>query len=116
MRQFCPPEADPPLAEKLYNVLMACTYVLRSLKTNKFYVGSSHEDSADSRLNSHNSGKTKSTKFGRPWVIIHEETFLTYTEARKREIFLKTGQGRKWIMEGGQDGNAPVLKTGVRKG
>ena len=78
-------------------------------------MGSSHEENANSRLNSHNSGKTKSTKFGRPWVIIHEETFLTYTEARKRELFLKTGQGRKWIKEGGQDGNALVLKTSVRK-
>ena len=92
------------MAEKLYNLKMACTYILRSAKTDKFYIGSSHEDNAYSRLKSHNSGKTRSTKFGRPWVIIHEETFLTYTEARKREIFLKTGQGRKWIKEGWPSG------------
>ena len=90
---------------------MPCVYILHSFKTKKIYIGSSHEDTADTRLRSHNSGKTKSTKFGRPWVIIHQEQFLTYTEARKREIFFKSGQGRKLIKEGGQDGNALVLKT-----
>ena len=94
---------------------MPCVYILQSQKTNKFYIGSSHEDTADIRLKSHNSGKTRSTKFGRPWVIIHQESFSSYTEARKKELFLKSGQGRKWIKEGGQDGNALVLKTSVRK-
>ncbi|HPJ17237.1 MAG TPA: GIY-YIG nuclease family protein [Candidatus Woesebacteria bacterium] len=78
---------------------MACIYVLKSEKTGKLYVGSSHEDNPLTRLESHNHGRTKSTKFGRPWVIIHEEYFSTYTEARKREIFLKTGQGRKILKE-----------------
>jgi len=51
------------------------------------------------------------SKFGRPWVIIHQEQFSTYTEARKKELFFKSGQGRKLIKEGGQDGNALVLST-----
>ena len=92
---------------------MTCTYVLQSQKTNKYYFGSSHQNTAESRLKSHNAGKTKSTKFGRPWVIIQQEIFTTYTEARKRELFLKTGVGRKIFMESGQDGNARVLKTRV---
>ena len=97
----CPPLEEIRLRRKnKYNNIVATTYILKSLKTNKHYIGSSHENSAITRLKSHNSGKTKSTKFGRPWVIIHQESFSTCTEARKRELFLKSGQGRKWIKEG----------------
>jgi len=78
---------------------MACTYVLLSKITNRFYVGSSREDNAENRLKSHNSGKTRSTKSGRPWIVIHEEQYDNYRDARKREIFLKSGVGRKWIKE-----------------
>ena len=75
---------------------MAETYILFSKKSNKFYVGSSR-DSAKQRLEAHNKGKTRSTKFERPWVLLHVERYETYTEARKRELFLKTGVGRQWI-------------------
>ncbi|MAF13464.1 MAG: hypothetical protein CMI53_01040 [Parcubacteria group bacterium] len=76
---------------------MPCTYILYSRSTNKFYTGSSREKAANNRLKSHNAGKTKSTKAGRPWIIIHQEKYQNYTDARKREIFLKSGQGRKYI-------------------
>ena len=94
---------------------MPCTYILYSQSSTKFYVGSSRNESAVIRLKSHNAGKTKSTKSGRPWVVAHEEEFATYKEARQRENFLKMGQGRKWIRE--QFGamaerlNAAVSKT-----
>jgi len=78
---------------------MACTYVLYSKTTDKRYIGSSREDTANVRLSSHNSGKTRSTKYGRPWVILYEEKFKDFTTARKREIFLKSGVGRKWMKE-----------------
>ena len=76
---------------------MAITYVLRSKKNEKFYIGSSRFNDPDKRLKSHNAGKVRSTKSGRPWYIVHIEYFETYTEARKRENFLKSGVGRKWI-------------------
>ena len=78
---------------------MACVYILFSKSTNKFYVGSSREDNSISRLNSHNGRKTKSTKNGRPWIVINEIQCDNYTEARKKENFLKSGVGRKWISE-----------------
>jgi putative endonuclease len=77
---------------------MATTYILYSQKTNKFYTGSSRTG-ATSRLIAHNAGHTKSTKSGRPWMIVFEEQYATYTEARQRENFLKSGAGRKWIGE-----------------
>ena len=78
---------------------MPCVYILYSENSNKFYTGSSRDDIPDNRLKAHNSGKTKSTKSGLPWILIHDEQYPDYTEARKREIFLKSGVGRKWIKE-----------------
>ncbi len=78
---------------------MACIYILYSEGTDKFYVGSSRENSAENRLKSHNLGRSRSTKGGRPWRLIYEEQTSDYTEARRREIFLKSGVGRRWIRE-----------------
>lgn len=78
---------------------MACVYILYSESKNNFYTGSSRKNDSKVRLKSHNSGKVKSTKSGRPWTLIHIEKYFIYKEARKREIFLKSGMGRKWIKE-----------------
>ena len=75
---------------------MAITYIIFSKLKNQFYVGSSRTDSPD-RLKAHNGGKVRSTKSGCPWVEIAKELFDNYTEARKRELFLKSGVGRQWI-------------------
>ena len=83
---------------------MACAYVLYSEKNARFYVGSSKDDGAQPRIKGHNAGKVKSSKAFRPWSLIHEEIFPNYTEARKRENFLKSGQGRQWIKERWQSG------------
>ena len=85
---------------------MSYIYVLRSIKTGKSYVGSSRF-APNKRIVAHNSGRVRSTKSGRPWELVHSEIFQNYTEARKREIFLKSGVGRKElknIMEGCQSG------------
>ncbi|NOY14863.1 MAG: GIY-YIG nuclease family protein [bacterium] len=76
---------------------MPCVYILFSQKLGKFYIGSSRSNTPSSRLKNHNSGKVRSTKYGRPWLLIHQEVLPSYTEARKRELFLKTGKGREWI-------------------
>ena len=76
---------------------MAITYILFSKLKNRFYVGSSRANDLVVRLKAHNSGKVRSTKFGQPWVEIAKEIFDGYTDARKREIFLKSGVGRNWL-------------------
>jgi putative endonuclease len=82
---------------------MSSVYILIN-KDNKIYIGSSRKDDPSERLLAHNSGKTKSTKSGRPWGILFFEKFENYTLARKRELFLKSGQGRKYIKERCQSG------------
>ena len=74
----------------MYNV-----YVLWSAKLRKRYVGTSKD--VESRTKQHNSGASKFTKGGIPWVLIYQEAFDSHTEAIKRELFLKSGAGRAWL-------------------
>ena len=70
-------------------------YVLWSASLRKRYVGSS--SNVERRLKEHNTGGSRFTKAGKPWVLIHVETFVTITEARRREAELKMGTGRAWL-------------------
>ena len=89
-----PPEAGPPSAEKLF---MFTVYILESTQFGKLYTGLT--DDLTNRLKKHNAGGVRSTKAYKPYKIIHTEHFTNKTEARRRELFLKSGQGRKWIKE-----------------
>jgi len=75
---------------------MFTVYVLKSLKNNKRYIGYSSK-TALRRLKEHNCGGSKWTKANRPFIIAYTENYLDKTSAIKRENFLKSGQGRKWL-------------------
>ena len=66
---------------------MFYVYILRSLKSKKYYVGSTQD--VANRLREHNAGETRSIKHGIPWVLIHQESFTTRAEARKQEDKIK---------------------------
>ena len=74
---------------------MYYVYVLKSQHHWRFYVGLTQD--VDRRLAEHNSGKTKSTKGYRPWTLFFIEEFNSRLDARKREIYLKSGSGKEWI-------------------
>ena len=74
---------------------MYFVYVLFSTKLNKRYIGST--SNIDKRLRQHNAGKSRFKKGGIPWELIYKESFLTLSEARKRELFIKSGSGRKYL-------------------
>jgi len=76
---------------------MAISYILFSKRRKIFYIGSSREDSIHVRLTAHNKKSVRSTKSGAPWVVVETQYFDGYTDARKRELFLKSGVGRKEI-------------------
>ncbi len=63
------------------------TYILLSTIKGRYYVG--HTGDLEKRLLQHNSGQTKSTKYGIPWKIIWTEEFSSRAEAMKREIQIK---------------------------
>jgi putative endonuclease len=72
---------------------MFFVYVLRSQTTGRTYVGSC-EDLQD-RLRRHNNRESKATRHGVPWQLVHQESFLTRSEAVQREAYYKTGKGRE---------------------
>lgn len=76
---------------------MFFVYVLWSDKLQKRYVGSTVD--IQKRLREHNAGKTPFTKSGKPWRLVCTEELPDNSSARKRELFLKSGVGRKWLNE-----------------
>ena len=76
---------------------MYFVYVIRSNKYARDYVGLT--ECLERRVREHNSGKTKSTRFYRPWRLLFFEEYETREEARKREKYLKSGYGKKWIKQ-----------------
>jgi putative endonuclease len=65
--------------------------VLKSEKDSKRYIGSTND--LVRRLHQHNSGQVTSTKNRKPFMMIYHEEYITETEARLRERFLKTHKG-----------------------
>ena len=74
---------------------MYFVYALKSLSRNYIYVGLT--DNVERRFGEHQTGKNKTTKPYRPFEIIHIEEYETRPEARKREIFLKSGVGKEFL-------------------
>lgn len=70
---------------------MFTTYILQSLTTGKYYIGSAADK--DKRLIEHNSNKNKSTKNKGPYVVVYSENFQTRSEAYKREMMIKSYKG-----------------------
>ena len=70
-------------------------YVLKSEKDGDLYIG--YSESPMRRLAEHNSGKTRSLFNRRPLVMVYQEEYDNELEARRRERFLKSGQGRKFL-------------------
>jgi len=68
-------------------------YVLESLKNKSLYFG--YTSDLKKRLKEHNSGKNFSTKPYIPWKLIYYEACLKEEDARRREKYLKTTQGKK---------------------
>ncbi|MBT5808120.1 GIY-YIG nuclease family protein [Candidatus Uhrbacteria bacterium] len=67
-------------------------YILFSLRDRKLYVGYSTD--IQRRLEEHQSGKVPANKNRFPLKLIYSESYLTATEAKRREKYLKGGNGR----------------------
>lgn len=74
---------------------MSFVYVLKSLSVNKSYVGSTNNLSR--RLKEHEKGQSGFTKKFLPWKLIYTEDYATLADARKREKYLKSAAGRKFL-------------------
>ena len=74
---------------------MFYTYVSRSKKDNKLYVGQSNN--LKRRIDDHNKGLVPSTKNRRPLELVYYESCLSEEKSVKREKYFKTGFGRKFL-------------------
>ncbi len=73
---------------------MYFVYFLVSLTNSKAYVGYTSKD-PDIRLAEHNSGTSAWTKANGPFKLIYFESYIHEEDARTRELFYKTGIGKR---------------------
>lgn len=74
---------------------MYYTYVLRSQKDNKLYVG--WTDDLRKRVRAHNQGLVVATRSRRSLVLEYYEACLSKEKAIQREKYFKTGFGRRFL-------------------
>ena len=74
---------------------MSFVYVIESLVDQTWYTGIALD--VERRLKEHNVGKNRFTKGHRPWKIIFTETHPDWESARKREKYLKSASGKRWL-------------------
>lgn len=72
---------------------MFYTYVLRSEKDSKLYLG--YTSDLKKRLKEHQDGEVSSTKSRLPVFLIFYEAFLNQEDALRREKYFKTNAGKK---------------------
>lgn len=74
---------------------MFYVYILKSEKDGKLYTGFSKD--LKKRIEWHNEQKSQATKWRLPVKLIYYEAYKNEKDARKRELFLKSGRGREVI-------------------
>jgi putative endonuclease len=74
---------------------MHYVYVLSSAEDGQFYTGCTGD--LRKRFQQHNDGKVSSTKDRRPFVLIYYEACLNEQDAFRREKYLKTTYGKRYI-------------------
>ena len=70
-------------------------YILLSTKDNSFYIGFTKD--LKTRVKEHNNNKSRATKYSGPYNLVHYEAYKDKLDALHREIYLKSGYGRRTI-------------------
>lgn len=76
---------------------MATIYVLKSVSTGKFYIGSALH--LLHRLEEHHRGHSPYTRGRGPWELVYQEEYATLVEARRRERQLKSWKCHRLVQE-----------------
>jgi len=75
--------------------LMYYTYVIESQRSKYWYTGSTND--LRKRFSQHNLGKSTWTRSRGPWNLIYYEACLHEEDAKAREIYLKSGMGKRYL-------------------
>ncbi len=76
---------------------MKYSYVLLSDRDGEFYIGSTGD--LRERLQQHSKGQVRSTAYRRPLRLIYYEGCLCADDARRRERYLKTWRGGRYLKQ-----------------
>jgi putative endonuclease len=71
------------------------TYIIKSKKDDKWYTG--YTQNLRKRFSDHNNGLSTWTKGRGPFTIIYYEACINKEDARSRELFLKSGMGKRYV-------------------
>jgi putative endonuclease len=74
---------------------MTYVYVLQSELDSGLYIGMTTD--LRRRFEAHQNGESQSTTGRRPWKLIYYEAYLQESDATGREVFLKSGGGRRFL-------------------
>ncbi len=74
---------------------MYYTYVIQSQKSGNLYTG--YTTDLRKRFKEHNDGKSTYTKRRGPYKLIYYEACVDEQDARSRELYLKTGKGKRYL-------------------
>ncbi|MDD5551803.1 MAG: GIY-YIG nuclease family protein [Candidatus Pacebacteria bacterium] len=74
---------------------MFYVYILKSSRNGKLYKGVT--DDLKRRIKEHNLGNSVFTKNNGPWHLIYYEAFISKKDAKREELFLKSGRGKERI-------------------
>ena len=86
---------------------MCVVYILKSLKDERYYVGSTIN--LDRRLRQHNAGQQAVTRYRRPLPLVNIEKCPDEAAARRREHEIKKQKSRRYL-ETLVDGGMGILK------
>lgn len=74
---------------------MYYTYILKSQKDGKLYIGFTNDLKA--RIRKHQEGRVQATRNRLPFKLVYYEACLDKEKALKREKYFKTGFGRRFL-------------------
>lgn len=75
--------------------VMMYVYIIESRKNGKWYIGMTNN--LRKRFWQHSNGQSPYTKGRGPWKLIYYEASIDEEDARSRELYLKSGMGRRYL-------------------
>ena len=70
-------------------------YIMKSIKNGEFYTGMTND--LRKRFKEHADGLSGYTKSRGPYKLIYYEASVNQADARSRELYLKSGVGKRYI-------------------
>jgi len=81
-------------------------YILKSEKDQRTYTG--YTKNLKQRMQEHNDGKVAATRNRRPLKLVYCENCTTKKQAKRREIYWKSGAGRRRLKQFFDRGFPPI--------